>query len=214
MNYLYDILLNFNSKLYEVFEWEKSDIITHIRRIPFFKVNSKTLYELLNYKVSFSVEFISNLYKKTECFSKNKIININYAFLVTDGKEVVALNCNKNNIIGYSKLIFDEELEALEYALSLKYTNIDYSINSLVFKKCFKTRNELKIRNYIFKELSDMYKNNDYDKLRFLYLECFNKSLVLNKYTEFHSEIESNWDEVYIKLYNLLKLSVSNTNIN
>ena len=39
MNYLYDILLNFNLRLYETYEWERNDQITHIRKIPFFKIN-------------------------------------------------------------------------------------------------------------------------------------------------------------------------------
>ena len=35
MNYIYDILLNFKNKLYDFYDWNINDDITHIRKIPF-----------------------------------------------------------------------------------------------------------------------------------------------------------------------------------
>jgi hypothetical protein len=77
MNYLYDILLNFNSKLFESFEWNVNDQITHIRKIPIFKVKSNILMDLLNNKVKLSTSFLSRIYKKTDYFIRNKICHIN-----------------------------------------------------------------------------------------------------------------------------------------
>jgi len=207
MNYLYDILLNFNSKLYEVFEWEKIDVITHIRKIPFFKVESWQLFELINYKVELSPLFLSQLYKKTECFSKNRISNIDYAFLITDGKEVVAIKCNTKGIIGYSKLLYEEELEALEYSNSLRYKDIDYNVISKLEKEHFKTRNEIYIRKYIFKELNNLISNNYEDKLNYLYMECFNHKEIKNVKEKIYIELENNWDAVYSKVYDFLKIT-------
>lgn len=207
MNYLYDILLNFNSKLYDIFEWEKTDNITHIRKIPFLKVRSKVLYELLNYKVELSDAFLISLYRKTEYFSKNKINNIEYAFLVTDGREVVAIRYSDKKI-SYSKLLYEEELEALEYSYNLKLTDIEYKLISKINIDCFKTRNEINIKNYIFKELNKIIKNNDDDKLNYLYLECFNEKSSNNIKNNIYNELEIKWDEVYMKVYDFLKMTL------
>ena len=43
MNYIYDIYLNFNKELYDFFDWNKSDKLTHIKMIPIFKVNEETI---------------------------------------------------------------------------------------------------------------------------------------------------------------------------
>ena len=41
MTYIYDVTLNFNEILYDFFEWNNSDTLTHIRKIPMFKVNNE-----------------------------------------------------------------------------------------------------------------------------------------------------------------------------
>lgn len=204
MNYIYDILLNFNPKLYEIYEWEKKDNITHIRKIPLFKITSVDLYNILNNKVEIDIDFLTNLYKKTECFAKNKVLYINYAFLLTDGKEVVAIKSNGKNIIGYSKLLYEEEAEVLEYSLSIKKIEIKYEVISK-FKINFATRNENKIKNYIFKTLNKMVINNDEEKLNYIYLECFNKKINGDVKKQIYIELENKWDDVYLQIYDFLR---------
>ena len=41
MKYIYDIELNFNNKYYEFYEWEKKDNITHINKIPYYKITNR-----------------------------------------------------------------------------------------------------------------------------------------------------------------------------
>lgn len=43
MNYMYDVLLNFNDFPYDIFEWNKDDKINHIRKIPLFKLKTTDL---------------------------------------------------------------------------------------------------------------------------------------------------------------------------
>jgi len=207
MNYHYDILLNFNSRLYDVFEWERKDVITHIRKIPFFKVERQQLYEILNYRVEFDDDFLLNIYKRTEYFAKNKINSIEYAFLVTDGEEVVAIKISKNKI-SYSKLLYEEEYEVLEYCEHLNNTNISYHIISKIKQDNFKTRNEIYIKNYIVKEINNMINNNDLDKLTYMYLECFNNKKPNNLKESIFKELDKNWDVIYFKIYNFLKLTL------
>ena len=46
MNYVYDVLLNFNKELYEYYDWNLSDVIIHIRKILLFKVDNKVFNDL------------------------------------------------------------------------------------------------------------------------------------------------------------------------
>ena len=41
MIYIYDILLNFNNEFYEFYEWEKSDLLFHIKKFLFIKSKTK-----------------------------------------------------------------------------------------------------------------------------------------------------------------------------
>ena len=58
MIYVYDILLNWsNDRLYDFFEWEKTDKLEHIKRIPLFKVDkgivSKFIYKNIKIEQNF-----------------------------------------------------------------------------------------------------------------------------------------------------------------
>ena len=46
MNYIYDIYLNLNETLYDFFDWNKNDKLTHIKKIPVFKVSEENFKEL------------------------------------------------------------------------------------------------------------------------------------------------------------------------
>ena len=48
-----------------------------------------------------------------------------------------------------------------------------------------------------------MIKNNDLDKLNYLYLEIFNNKS--NNIKQIYKDIENNWDDVYLKIYNFMK---------
>jgi hypothetical protein len=201
MNYIYDIFLNFNDTLYDIYEWNKNDNIIHIRKIPLFKVDKKTMCDFITKKIELPTEFLTKIYKRTEVFNKNKIDYINYSFLISDGSDVIAIKLGK-----YSRLLIEEETEVIEYVKSIKQTNIKYNIIKNNKKCIFKTRNELKIKEYINKRINELIKNNEYDKLKYLYLDCFNKNITKSIDELFLSELNKNWDFVYLKLYNLLKL--------
>lgn len=202
MNYIYDIFLNFNDALYDIYEWNKNDNIIHIRKIPLFKVDKKTMCDFINNKIELTNDFLCKIYKKTEVFTKNKIDNINYCFLISDGNDAIAYKLGNK----YSRLLIEEEREVLDVSRSIKTVDIEYSIMKSNKKSSFKTRNEIKIKYYIDKKINELIKYNDYDKLKYLYLDCFNKSVDKNIDKLFFVELNKNWDKVYLKLYNLLKL--------
>lgn len=209
MNYIYDIFLNYNDCLYEMFDWDKEDKITHIRKIPFLVVKSLDLFNFINKKVIFDFDFLSKLYQKTEVFNKKDIEYINYSFLATDKKELVAFKLDKmGKIKQYSKLLFSEEEEILDYSKILPFKTINYKITKSNKYNYFKTRNENKIKKFIYDELRKM--KNDYNKLNFLYLECFGKTNEKDLLNTIYKQLDENWENVYFKLYNFLKKLIIN----
>lgn len=209
MNHIYDIFLNFNASIYDMFEWNNSDDLIHIRKIPLFRLNNLT--ELVNYKIKFSKDFLKQIYKKTEIFLRNRIESIDYVFLATDRKEVIAFKLDSNGYIKeYSKLLIDEEIEVLDYSSNLKISTIDYEKLDYINRDYFKTRNEKNIKSYISKQIKQMKKDNNIDKLKYLYLDCFNKNINSdNIINNIEKEIELNWEDVYLKVYSFLKLTTS-----
>ena len=64
------------------------------------------------------------------------------------------------------------------------------------------------MKKYIIKELKKLNKEEDSDKLKYIYYECFNKKLdnkdkILEK---FYYNIDNNCIEIYDKLYKFFKL--------
>ena len=62
MIYIYDILLNFNTEFFEFYEWEKSDLLFHIKKIPIYKVETKVIEDFLTKKVIIDSPLLLEIY--------------------------------------------------------------------------------------------------------------------------------------------------------
>ena len=51
MNYIYDILVNYGNIPYDFFEWNTSDNIIHIKKIPIIRESASTLIDIRDYEV-------------------------------------------------------------------------------------------------------------------------------------------------------------------
>lgn len=211
MNYIYDILLNYNQIAYDIFEWNQQDNITHIKKIPLVRLNTDDLYNLVNNKVKVNNNFLTKIYQKTEVFSKNHVDRIEYSFLATDKQEVIAFKLDKmGNIKSKSKLIPEEEQEVIEYSYSISLTKIDYELLKVLKHDYFKTRNEYNIKKYINKEITKIINSNDIDKLKYLYLDCFNKKCDgKDIFKSIIIDLDKHWDDVYYKIYSFLKMTAT-----
>ncbi|MBQ9011520.1 MAG: DUF3603 family protein, partial [Bacilli bacterium] len=96
MTYIYDILLNFHNKLYDFYEWNSSDQILHVKKIPLFNLNSNDYLKIKNNIVKFPKKFTDKLHNSAILYKKRKIIN--YMFLITDETDIIAIKLNKNGI--------------------------------------------------------------------------------------------------------------------
>ena len=59
MNYVYDIYLNFNNELYDFFDWNKNDKLTHIESIPIIKTNEEIIKQLITNDIKISKEILN-----------------------------------------------------------------------------------------------------------------------------------------------------------
>ena len=208
MNYVYDVLLNFNKEMYEFYDWNLDDYISHIRKILVFRVDNKTMRDLVNNSIVVDSDFLIKISNRTEMFTKQNVKIINYAALFTNGSFVIGIKFDKNGeIIGRSKLLIDEELDILDSALDMNEYNLKYKVINTNKNEFFKTRKEVFIEKYISKKLNEVKDNKE--MLKYLYYECFNEKntdfrkmlLKLNK------SLINNWDSFYNKVYNFFKLT-------
>ncbi len=175
MNYIYDILLNWNSVLYDFYEWDNHDEIIHIRKIPIFKISSEQLLELETSKICIKKEILNKIYRKSEIFTNKNIKELDYVSLFSDGESILGIEFNKfGESKKKSRLLIDEEEEVLEVVLRMPENKIQYEIK----KKepyLFQTRKEVEQNNYLKRQLSCLKKETPSKKLNCLYYECYNE---------------------------------------
>ncbi len=201
MNYIYDIYLNLNEVLFDFFDWNKNDKLSHIKKIPIFKINEDFFKKIINNKIKIDDDLMNAIYNRTEVWNSSETLS--YCALFTDNNNVIAVEFNNGGIsIKKSCLFVDEELEVLEIVDRLNEKDINISI----IKKdnvLFKTRAQIKEEKFIRHELDNIEDN----KLSYIYFECFgkhekSKKRILDKL----NNISKN-SKVYKNLYDILKLT-------
>lgn len=213
MNYYYDIILNWNeNEAYEFYEWNDTDYLELIKKIPLIRIKHKIFLDLVSNKIKVSPEFLNMIQDKTLISGKNLINNITYAALLTDNKNVIAIEFDKEgNSISYSKLLIDDELNVLESTFNLKEYNLEYEIlTKLTLNSNIRQENEAK--KVISLEINNLYQKKDLSKLKYLYYE-FKKEKSDDAsyiYETLNKELNNNFSEDILKLYYIIKLSYHN----
>ena len=211
MTYIYDILLNFNEDFYEFFEWEKGDNIYHFKKIPIFKVDTKFMEDLITKKITIDSKFLDLIMNKSEVYDGKRIKYFNYSCLFTDSYKVVGVNILDNNI-KISDLLIDEAEDAIDISKRCKMIDIAYNIISNKNINYFDTRREIKIKNNLISEIKSIYKERNFDKLKYLYFEYFNKNV--DDVDLIYDDLIKSLDRIndkHLKLYDLLKLCSKRT---
>lgn len=213
MNYYYNIILNWSEKTpYNFYEWNDTDYLELIKKIPFIKIKHKSLIDIMENEIKINNEFLNNIKDKTLVSGKNTICKINYAVLFTDSKNIIAIEFNDNGeSINRSKLLLEDEINALEVAYSLKEENIDFEIIKKI-ENNQTLRQESDAKRLITLELNNLYQNKELSKLRYLYYEYKEeKSEDIDYiYQTLINELETNFKEEFIRIYDIIKLSYHN----
>lgn len=174
MKNIYDILVNFKKIPYEFYEWNKEDDVKHVKKIPSIKVSDSTLYDIFYNDAVVSKNFLDQIKDKTEIFFGRTVKKVKYACVIYNDDVALSILLNDNGeIIGKSKLLFDEEEDVLKEDVPLK--EIDYNIIKKSKKISGLTRREAKIVLLLSKYLDKIHESKKNDEIKYMYFECFNK---------------------------------------
>lgn len=205
MNYIYDVVANFNDIPYDFFEWNKIDDITHLKKVIIIKTDSQVLNDLINKKVKVSEDLLKYIKNKTEFYSKS---DSNLIAIFTNGYINICIKFTKDGINKYKSFLqIEEDDEVLELSNRLNEIDFNYQIFGEANICQFKTRKETEAYNYIVDKIDDLYNKNDVMKLKYIYYDCFDK-FEDNKnkiYEEIKQSINNNF-EVLNKIYDFFKL--------
>jgi len=208
MNYVYDILSNFNQELYDFYDWDKNDNFTHLRKVPSFRVSKEVLVDLMFKKVKIKGNLLKLIKDKTQVFTKEGVDVIEYCFIVSDSVNALGVILDEDGVVyKRSKFLVSEELEINKCLKTSKIYNVEYNLLSSKTHYSNMTRNEEKVTNLILNELELIMDSTD--KIEYLYYEWFNTNKGKNKYKKLVSSIKSSYTsnhEYMLELLNLLKI--------
>ena len=188
MDYVYDILLNFQNKYYDFYEWKTDDKIINVKRIPIYKIDSKDYLNIKNNDVIIN----------KECLPK-----CNKMFLITNGVEIMGILINENGKVNKkSSLIFEESDDILEDKDLIKFIKIEYQIDKKYDLRYISRLMEEKI-NYIDKYLKNIDKEDDKYFLKYLYYEIFN--IDIDDIDKIYNDLFSLAKEDTLRMYDAIK---------
>ena len=118
MNYIYDVIANFNDIPYDFFEWNKIDDITHLKKVIIIKTDSQVLNDLINKKVKVSEDLLKYIKNKTEFYSKS---DSNLIAIFTNGYINICIKFTKDGINKYKSFLqIEEDDEVFGYCIFLR----------------------------------------------------------------------------------------------
>ena len=199
MNYIYDILLDFNEKYYDFYEWD--DNVIHVKKIPSIKVSDEQMKVIFDNKVKIE---LNNIFNKTEVFN-NKNIN---ACIIYCSKFAIGIKIDKTGlVIERSSLLFDDLEDILESDNEI--TNLNIEIIEKLNEKLLIKEDDY-INSFINKEIEKLIKNKEFSKLKYIYYECFNyKEEKIEKVIDkLNKVVKNNYFDYGNKIYNILKLTI------
>lgn len=203
MNYIYDVLLNFDSNIYDHYEWNLNDNIYHIKKIPIFKVEENIIEDVVNYNLKLKEDFLNKIKNKTEIYLNRVSKPIEYACILCNNEKVIAIKIdNKGKINKYSKMLISEELETIENEEIIPYTKLEYEKEKKKTKQELKTKQEIKKTEYLKTKI----KNSSKEQLEYLYYELYNEK---NSNNTAKSRLENElkeWNDNTNKMYEFFSL--------
>ncbi len=210
MNYCYDIFINMNEdKPLFFYEWENFDPIELIKKIPLFRVNTKTLKDFYLYDIEVNKELLDSLLDKT--IIKNNKLNktIKYACLLCDSKNTLVVEFNSDGkIFSRSNLLLEDEAQIIEFIYSYNEVKIDYKRGDLLNSQNILRQEEL-VKKIIMIELKTILENNNDSKLKYLFNEWFGyeENDLTKMKDKIMDELNKGISNKTNKIYNLIVMS-------
>lgn len=205
MNYYYDVLLNFLDGNVQFYEWDSLDNLEYYKRIPLVGVDSKTLNDFINNDVKVEKEFLELIENKAKKKGECPL----YVAIFADRNGSIALEFDKDgNSISRSFLEVGDDLNIVEVLYTVDIIKLDYEVIKKVdYNRSLRDENKIKL--IIRTELETLEKNKEYTKLKYLYMEWFNKkpSDNENMYKVMNEKLSNEIGIKEKRIYDLIKLS-------
>lgn len=181
MDYIHDIVLNFQEEYYDFYEWKSTDKIINVNRLPIYKVSNESYLTIKNNYTT---------------IDKSSLPKQNKMFLLTNDIEVMALIVdNTGKVLKKSSLLFEESDDILEDKELIKSIDLKYTINK---------KNKLPSISRLSQEkttyLSNYLKNIDPAK---------DEYLLKYIYYELYQQEEPDPEKIYTSLFDLSKTNPS-----
>lgn len=209
MDYCHDILINLEEdKVFNFYEWENYDPIELIKKIPMFRVNSKTLKDFYLYDIVVSLPFLEALKDKTILKNNKLSKTLKYACLLCDCKNVLVVEFNDSGkIVSRSNLLLEDEANIIEFIYSYKESKILYQK-----EKQRKIINFLRQEELIKKIIGLELKTVNKSKLKYLFNELFGyEEEDISKIKELiEAELKRGVNSKLKRIYDLIVLSYNN----
>jgi len=184
MDYIYDIVLNFQNDYYEFYEWKTSDKIINIKKISVYLTNNQ---DYLNLKYNDVILDIKLLPKASKMF------------LITNGVEVMGLLLDMHGkIMKRSSLLFDEADEVLEEKETIKALTLKYKKN-IVKSQISTSRIQSEKIKFLERYLSNIDINKDEYLLKYIHYDIYNKEEndIIKIYKELKKMIHNDVNRIY-----------------
>lgn len=210
MNYIYDILVNFQPYLYSFYDWNKEDELSHIRKVPLFRVTPETLLEMKEKQFQLPLSLQKIIYQKTEIFTSKNAKKIDYACIFSSNLEAYIFTFDQNGMVkGKSCLLLDEEEEVIEIVEHLDILEESFTFFNQKKYDTFKTRQECELEGYLKSQLKKLEVEKSLEKLKYLYYECFGekKDRKGEMLQTLYTTLEVDFDSIARPLYHFFKMT-------
>lgn len=208
MNYYYDIVLNFLEDNYQFYEVLKDDTFDNIKKIPIIQVSNKQFKEISSNYIKVTKDFLKRIHNETTTDTSS----IAYATLIADKNSVIALEFSSDGtILARSQLSLNDELSILDIIYTVEIEELSYQIlKPIIYNKT--SRQEQIIKNLIHIEIETLYKEKNFPKMQFLYMEWFGKLENNNElmYQKMLNKLNKEITPLEEKIYQIIKLSYNN----
>lgn len=163
MNYIYDIVLNFQDNYYQFFEWNRKDKIKNVSKISVYRVDDQDLIDLSYNQITLDTPFLTELIEHNKKYKK-------LMCLISNTNQTIGLLFSKEGqLLKRSSLLFEEESEVNHLAKELPITKMTYKQNKEI-KPHHNLRIEIEKKDTLVQYINQ---TNDIISLKYLYYEYF-----------------------------------------
>lgn len=172
MNYYYDIVANFFNDNRLFYEWEAKNLI-YFKKIPVIRINSTKFNIVWNNKISINKELFNSIQDLALVYQDNEVKKGFNSILITDTRNALIIMFKNGIEEKRSTLLLKDDLDIIEYALNIKEQSIDIKIvDKIPYYDLLIS--EINIIKFIKSKIDWIQKNNEIDKIKYLYYEVEN----------------------------------------